>query len=159
VLKWECRRARLAGRPGDGIPPAFFGVWRDAPAVVLRLRLLLQSTLLFRFFGVADGVGERLRPEEHESQVADSGLDVRVLQLRRLLCPRSEVQLLADRLGVSSSRLRAVGVAVNVRDLGGGMLIVESPSGATVQMRRVPVPSLPVCAVPTGLSGPVVAFT
>jgi hypothetical protein len=127
--------------------------------VLLRLRLLLQSTLLFRFFGVADGVGERLRPEDHDSQVPDAGLDVRVLQLRRLLCPGPEVQTLADRLGVSSLRLRAVGVAVNVRDLGGGVLIVESPFGATVQMRRVSVPSLPVCAVPIGLSGPVVAFT
>jgi hypothetical protein len=127
--------------------------------VLLRLRLMLQSTLLFRFFGVADGVAERLRPEEHGSQVPAPGHDIRVLQLRRLLCPRREVELLADRLGVSSSRLRAVGVAVNVTDLGGGMLTVESPTGAILHMRRLPVPPIPVCAVLSGLSGPVVAFT
>jgi hypothetical protein len=38
------------------------GVWRDAAAVLLRL--LIQSAVLFRFFDVADGAGERLRPEE-----------------------------------------------------------------------------------------------
>jgi len=62
-------------------------------------------------------------------------------------------------LGVSSSRLRAVGVAVNVGDLGGGMLIIESPTGATVRMRRVSVTSLAMCAMPSGSSGPLLAFT
>jgi hypothetical protein len=115
--------------------------------------------LVFRFYGVADGVVERLRPVEDDSLDREPHRNLRILQLRSLLCPRSEVRALADRLGVSSSRLRAVGVAVDVTEQGGDMLIVESPSGVPVQMRRVSVPSLPLCAVPIGLPGPVVALT
>jgi hypothetical protein len=52
-----------------------------------------------------------------------------------------------------------VGVVVKVSDLGGGVMIVESPDGTILQMRRVAESSRPVCAVPNGLSGAVVAFS
>ena len=63
------------------------------------------------------------------------------------------------RLRVARLRLWAVGVVVNVHDVGEGVLRIESPSGVVVQMRRVPGSARPLCAVPDGQPGAVVAFT
>jgi hypothetical protein len=133
--------------------------WCDAADVLLRLRLLLRPALLFRVYGVADGVIDGLRAEDHHPLGSGHGGDVLVMQLRHLMWPRSEVHVLADRLGVSAGRLWAVGIVVKVSYLAGDMMSIESPHGAILEMRRFSGTSRPVCAVPNGLSGPVVAFT